>query len=359
MVWAMAGVVMLSAAFAPVPPSMVLVIDAGHGGKDPGNLGTGRYRSTEKSVTLDVALRLRDYITERFPDVKIVMTRTDDSFPTLKDRVTVANNSEADLFISIHCDAFTSSSALGSSTFVMGMHKSEESMRVAMQENASRFQEEDYERRYEGFNPNDPDTYIALALRQKVFLDQSLELGSLIQNQFASRVGRKDRGVRQAGFYVISYTQMPSVLVELGFLSNPGEEDFLNSERGKDLMASGILRAFRVYKELHHPKTSPIPSDLSPSITLTTSLVSPTYRVQILAAATQLTKDDPRFSGLAPVVEYLRSGLYKYAVGSAASMEEANVLKTRLQSGLFPDAFVITFEGQTLSEQGVSTVKAN
>lgn len=347
---------------------MVVVIDAGHGGSDPGNLGTGRYQNTEKSVTLDVAMLLRTYISERFPDVKIVMTRTGDTYPSLKERVAVANNAQADLFMSIHCDAFTNPQAIGSSTFVMGMHKSEESLRVAMQENASIYREEDYQTRYAGFDPDDPDTYIALALKQSVFLNQSLEFGSLIQNQFESRVGRKDRGVRQAGYYVISFTQMPSVLVELGFLTNPGEEDFLNSAQGKELMASALLRAFRTYKEKHHPgpEVAPPASTAAQPSTSNSAPVddrpdvfSPTYRVQILASKDPLSTDDSRLEGLTPVVEYLRNGLYKYAAGAFRSSVEASVYKSQIQQRGFPDAFVVKFEGTTWEEQGVKPLRQN
>ena len=369
----MAAIILLSVSFAPVPPSMVVVIDAGHGGADPGNLGTKRYRTTEKEVTLDVALLLRKYISERFPDVKIVMTRVGDEFPSLKKRVAIANETQADLFISIHCDAFENPKARGSSTFVMGMHKSEESLRVAMKENASIYQEDDYETRYAGFNPDDPDTYIALALKQSVYLNQSLELGSLIQNQFADRVGRKDRGVKQAGYYVISFTNMPSVLVELGFLTNPEEEDFLNSENGKELMASALLRAFRTYKEKHHPG----PPEVEPEPTPETkpeavagsqpnskpeadrSLTSPTYRIQILASQDPLSTDDSRLGDAGPVVEYIRNGLYKYAVGSFGSSVEASLHKSKIQQQGFPDAFVVKFEGTTWEEQGVKPLRKN
>ena len=347
---------------------MVVVIDAGHGGADPGNLGTKRYRTTEKEVTLDVALLLRKYISERFPDVKIVMTRERDEFPSLKKRVAIANETQADLFISIHCDAFDNPQARGSSTFVMGMHKSEESLRVAMKENASIYQEDDYETRYAGFNPDDPDTYIALALKQSVYLNQSLELGSLIQNQFADRVGRKDRGVKQAGYYVISFTNMPSVLVELGFLTNPEEEDFLNSQNGKELMASALLRAFRTYKEKHHPgppaqEPTPAPEEQPEPVAETPSadapLTSPTYRIQILASQDPLSTDDSRLADVGPVVEYIRNGLYKYAVGSFDSSVEASLQKSKIQQRGFPDAFVVKFEGMTWEEQGVKPLRKN
>ena len=347
---------------------MVVVIDAGHGGADPGNLGTKRYRTTEKEVTLDVALLLRKYISERFPDVKIVMTRERDEFPSLKKRVAIANETQADLFISIHCDAFDNPQARGSSTFVMGMHKSEESLRVAMKENASIYQEDDYETRYAGFNPDDPDTYIALALKQSVYLNQSLELGSLIQNQFADRVGRKDRGVKQAGYYVISFTNMPSVLVELGFLTNPEEEDFLNSQNGKELMASALLRAFRTYKEKHHPgppaqEPTPAPEEQPEPVAATPSadapLTSPTYRIQVLASQDPLSTDDSRLADVGPVVEYIRNGLYKYAVGSFDSSVEASLQKSKIQQRGFPDAFVVKFEGTTWEEQGVKPLRKN
>ena len=368
----MAAIILLSVSFAPVPPSMVVVIDAGHGGADPGNLGTKRYRTTEKEVTLDVALLLRKYIQERFPDVKIVMTRERDEYPSLQRRVALANETQADLFISIRCDAFDNPKARGSSTFVMGMHKSEESLRVAMKENASIYQEDDYETRYAGFNPDDPDTYIALALKQSVYLNQSLELGSLIQNQFSDRVGRKDRGVKQAGYYVISFTNMPSVLVELGFLTNPEEEDFLNSQNGKELMASALLRAFRTYKEKHHPgpaapEPAPAPQPVAeePAEPVAAAsnpnapLASPTYRIQILASQDPLSTDDSRLAGVGPVVEYIRNGLYKYAVGSFDSSVEASLQKSQIQNQGFTDAFVVKFEGKTWEEQGVKPLAKN
>ncbi len=368
----MAAIILLSVSFTPVPPSMVVVIDAGHGGADPGNLGTKRYRTTEKEVTLDVALLLRKYIQERFPDVKIVMTRERDEYPSLQRRVALANETQADLFISIHCDAFDNPKARGSSTFVMGMHKSEESLRVAMKENASIYQEDDYETRYAGFNPNDPDTYIALALKQSVYLNQSLELGSLIQNQFSDRVGRKDRGVKQAGYYVISFTNMPSVLVELGFLTNPEEEDFLNSQNGKELMASALLRAFRTYKEKHHPGPAapepapapqPAPEEPAEPVAAASNpnapLASPTYRIQILASQDPLSTDDSRLAGVGPVVEYIRNGLYKYAVGSFDSSVEASLQKSQIQNQGFTDAFVVKFEGKTWEEQGVKPLAKN
>lgn len=352
--------------FSPVEPELVVIIDAGHGGSDPGNLGTGRYRTTEKDITLQVALKLQHYIEERMPEVKVVMTRTADAYPTLKERVQLANSSQADLFISVHCDAFTKSSAVGSSTFVMGMHKNEEALRVAQQENSAIYREANHEEDYAGFDPEDPDTFIALALKQSVYQNASLGLAARIQSEFRERVSRKDRGVRQAGYYVISFTQMPSVLVELGFLTNHAEEDFLNKDENQSYMASGIFRAFRdwkrerdaVSKGIAAPDRKPLDASVGETAAARplvngrwpapSAADGRVYRVQVCAAAEPIQKDDPRFQGLAVVVEYLRGGLYKYAVGATTDPAEAESLKKQLRANGFPDAFVVVFDGENL-----------
>jgi N-acetylmuramoyl-L-alanine amidase len=386
------ALVAICAAFAPAPPVLTLVLDAGHGGKDPGNLGTGRYPSTEKDITLDVTLQVGRYIEEHLPEVEVLYTRTDDSFPALHDRVRFANNAKADLFISIHCDAFTTASAKGAGSYVMGMHKSEESLRVAMKENASMFKEENYEKHYDGFDPNDPDTYIALALRQNVNLDASLTLGAAIQSQFRERVGRKDRGVKQAGFYVISYTTMPSVLVELGFLTNPEEEDFLQSTDGKTFMASAIFRAFRdTYvasretgetsdnretradsradsgppeKEQASNEGPKTLNEEGPRVDVRTDLAeggdtppavevlsqerpSVWFGVQILTAEESLSPDSPQLRGHASAKAYIRQGLYKYVVGHHDHPDKAHDAKNQLRAEGFEGAFVVAFLGES------------
>ena len=340
--------VFVSGAFTPLEPAMVVVIDAGHGGKDPGNLGTGRYSLTEKDVTLDVSNKLAEYIRKKMPDVKVILTRTGDSFPKLSSRVKIANNAEADVFISIHCDAFMTENARGCGTYVMGMHKTEESLNSAMRENASIFKEDNYEDNYDGFDPNDPDTYIALSLRQNVFLDNSLQLGSLIQNQFRDKVGRKDRGVRQAGYYVISFTTMPSVLVELGFLTNPNEEDFLQSEDGRTYMASALFRAFREYRNIHKPQITNEPivepsneSEIEPKPQPTDGV---TFSIQIASSSTELDKSDPVFRGLQNVDMYLSGGQYKYTTGLFGVAEDAHVKKRELRDQGFSGAFVAAFK---------------
>ncbi len=347
--------VFATAAFTPLKPTLVVVIDAGHGGKDPGNLGTGRYTLTEKDVTLSVSNTLANYIGEKMPDVKVILTRKDDSFPKLSTRVKIANNSEADVFISIHCDAFSSSSAIGSGTYVMGMHKTEASLKSAMRENASIYKEDDYEDDYAGFDPNDPDTYIALSLRQNVFLDNSLQLGSLIQNQFHERVGRIDRGVRQAGYYVISFTSMPSVLVELGFLTNPEEEDFLMSKKGQEYMASALFRAFRDYRVAQGLGTGLVDADIQPKIDAEVS-EGVWFKVQVVSSPTQLDKSSSVFRGLQDVDMYLSGGLYKYTVGKFRQAEEAHNRKRELRDQGFNGAFVAAFtNGSRVPMSSVTT----
>lgn len=351
--------------YTPERPSgavQTIILDAGHGGSDPGNLGTGRYKTTEKDITLDVTLQVAAYLEDAFPGINIILTRDNDSYPELEERVRIANDNDADLFVSIHCDAFTKESAKGSSTFVMGMHRSEEALRVAMKENASIFNEKDYEKRY-NFDPNDPDTYIALTLRQNTYLDQSLLLSSKIQTQFRDRVGRVDRGVRQAGYYVICFTAMPSVLVELGFLTNKQEEDFLNSQKGKDYMSSAIFRAIRDYKEEMDGKElasfeeeegeeqeqeqeeeeeekMPWTSDIE----YREDVKGIYYQVQIVTSSEQIPMDGSAFNGLEKVDEYFSNGLYKYAAGKTANYDEAKKMQSVLRENGFTGAFVIAFK---------------
>ena len=225
-----------------------IVLDAGHGGKDPGALGTGRYSKTEKHIALDVVLKLGKYLEQNYPNMKVLYTRKDDTFPTLKDRTDLANNSNADLFISIHCDSFTKSSAKGSSSHVMGLRYTEANLRVAQKENSVIYLEDNYEENYDGFDPYSPESIIAFSLNQTTFLEQSILIAQKIQEQFRDRVKRTDRGVKQTPLWVTRATSMPSVLVELGFISNEAEEDFLNSDDGQTYMASAIYRAIKDYK---------------------------------------------------------------------------------------------------------------
>lgn len=230
----------------PAEDPWVVVIDAGHGGKDPGAVGA---KAKEKDINLAVALKTGKYIRENMNDVKVIYTRDDDTFPGLAERADVANKNKADLFISIHSNAISDKRFTGAETYVLGQTMDEANLQVAMKENSVITIEQDYETKYEGFDPNSVESYIIFSLMQNTYLRQSTEFATLIQNQFRDRVGRKDRGVRQAGFVVLWRTTMPSVLVELGFITNPEEEKYLMSEQGQDYLASAIFRAFRDYRQ--------------------------------------------------------------------------------------------------------------
>ena len=226
-----------------------IVIDPGHGGKDSGTMGTKRYTQYEKHIALDISLKLGNYIKEAFPDIEIIYTRKTDVFLELWERTELANEKNADLFISVHCDGFTNPNPSGASVFVMGMSKLKANMDVAMRENSVMYLEDNFKEKYDGFDPKSPESYIVFSLMQNTFLDQSISIAEKIEDEFANRAKRKSRGVKQAPFYVISRVNMPSILIEAGFLTNPKEEDFLNTELGKDHIASAIFRGFRSYKE--------------------------------------------------------------------------------------------------------------
>lgn len=234
------------ALFAQSNVSMVktVVIDAGHGGKDPGAVGFGL---KEKDITLSVALKLGKLITEHFKDVKVVYTRSTDEFVELYRRAKIANNVKADLFISIHVNSSKKSDPYGTETFVMGLSKSDANLDVAMTENAVILKEEDYKNQYEGFDPHSPEAYIIFSLYQNAFLDLSLSFSSYIQNEY-SKIQRENRGVKQAGFLVLWKTAMPSVLTEIGFISNPDDAAFLGNERNHWLYAKSLFNAFSKYK---------------------------------------------------------------------------------------------------------------
>jgi|UPI0004060F66 N-acetylmuramoyl-L-alanine amidase len=226
----------------------VVVIDAGHGGKD---IGTRGRISKEKDVVLDLTMKLARKIKTDMPEVKVILTRASDKFVDLSERSSIANRRKADLFISIHCNSLPKNkvSPAGTETFVMGLHKSDENFEVAKRENAVILLEKDYEERYKGFNPNSPLAYIMLANRQNAYIASSLNFAGKIERQFQKYADRNSRGVKQAGFMVLWQTAMPSVLVEAGFLSHAEEERYLNSEEGQDQITESIFRAFKQYKE--------------------------------------------------------------------------------------------------------------
>jgi len=222
-----------------------VVIDAGHGGKDPGATGPGK--TNEKDVALAVALKLGADIQKNFPDVNVIYTRKTDVFIELHERAEIANKNKADLFIAIHCNSSTSPTVYGTSTYVLGLHRTEANLEVAKRENSVILLEDDRDKNYE-FDPNSSEGNIIMSLRQNAFLDQSIDIASKIEAQYETNAKRKSLGVKQAGFYVIYKTAMPSLLSEIGFISNPNEEKFLASDKGQEQIAGSILKAFKDYK---------------------------------------------------------------------------------------------------------------
>ncbi len=333
----------------------VVVLDAGHGGKDPGNLGTGRYKTTEKNVCLAVTKLVGKYINKNFPDVKVIYTREDDRFIELKDRTEIANKANADLFISIHCNANEKPDPIGTATYVMGLHKTEANMRTAMRENSVILMEDDHALKYGGFDPKDPDSQIYLSLRQNAYLDHSLTLASGIQSQFNDRVGRVDRGVEQAGFWVISFTTMPSVLIELGFTTNPKEEDFLIGDKGQDLMASAIYRAFKDYKQQIEGTDVKINTHEEPDRGKVDSLrraqgdinkkdSGVRFKVQIVTSSKRIDTKPKNFNGMMGVEELKGNDLWKYSVGSVNTLDSARAVQQRCRDKGFDGCFIVAFK---------------
>jgi len=375
----------------PVAPDNLVdrvIIDAGHGGKDPGNLGTGRYSRKEKDVALIVARQVGQLIQQRLPGVEVVWTRSDDRFLELYERTAIANREKGDLFISIHCDAAENHAAYGASTYVMGKDHDDENQ-VALRENSVILMEDNFEDKYEGFDPRKPDTYIALTLFQRAYQAQSIQFAQTVQDDFRTVIGRKDRGVRQQPLYVTSRTSMPSALIELGFTTNNVEEDFLMSADGQHTMAEGIYRAFAQYKArregvavptqsllesqlpkpgtttasgevpaLPYPLTAkPTPSSSDTSETTKTAPAEPVpglveadkpaviFRVQLSTSGTAKSETDPVFAAVQPVQRVMEGKLYKfYSKGFTSDAEALQLLGVAKKNG-FPDAFLVAFRG--------------
>lgn len=248
--WILLGVLIISSSFHSPAKKFNdgqikrLVIDAGHGGKDPGALGS---KSKEKEVTLSIAQELKRVLNENAPEIEVVMTRDSDKFIELHKRADHVAEHNADFFISIHCNANNNKSAYGSETYVLGTHRAEDNMEVVMRENSVILQEEDHEEVYDGFDPKSDASYIFFNYLADVHLENSDKLAGMVQNQFESRVGRKNRGVKQAGYLVLWKASKPAILIETGFISNKDEEKFLTSDQGRVYLASAIYRAIRDY----------------------------------------------------------------------------------------------------------------
>ena len=345
-----------------------LVIDPGHGGKDPGAIGK---KGKEKNINLNVALKLGNLIKENCKDVNIVYTRQKDTFVALDRRAQIANNAKADLFISIHTNSVAKGKTVrGTETYTLGLHRTEDNLEVAKKENSVILIESDYEQRYAGFNPNSAESYIIFEFLQDKNMEKSVRLATDIQKQFRNTAKRIDKGVHQAGFLVLRETTMPGVLVELGYISNPDEERYLLTEAGTSALAKSIYQAFLSYKKkfdmgdttrpalaktpekvqepapAQKPKTQSkpqTPNKPKNEPTKSTQSDKPIFKIQFLTSDKKLPAGSKLFKGLNPVGHYQENGIYKYTY--CDSHDYNKVLRTKRQiSTKFKDAFIIAFK---------------
>ena len=351
-----------------------IVLDAGHGGHDTGCNGPSH--SYEKEVTLAVTLALGKYIEEKYPDIRVMYTRKTDVFITLQDRALLANNNNADLFISVHCNANANKSAYGAETFLMGLHVSQANLDVAKRENAVIKLEKDYEKTYEGFDPDSPEAIIALSLAQGANIEQSSYLASKVQEHLTTKLGRFNRGVKQAGFWVLYRTTCPSILIETGFLTNKTEESYLISDEGQDELSNAIFHAFEDYKNTiekgnklipptiinpdsnPEPETKPIiskpivnkPKNNVPEVKNDNSHKGIIYKVQIKSSPKILPKSDKAYKLMKNLKYEKINGVYKYAYGPFDEYDLALKVQKKAKTAGYKDAFIAVYKnGDRLS----------
>ena len=331
-----------------------LVLDAGHGGKDPGAVGKF---SKEKDLNLKLALEVGRLIGEKYPDVKVVYTRSTDVFIPLQERSDIANKADADLFISIHTNSSESKSPCGVETFILGTDKMEKNLDVAMRENAVMQLEADYKTTYQGFDPNSRDSYIMFELMQNSYMEQSLQFAEQVQKRFVGHLNREDRGVRQAAFWVLLKTACPSILFEMGFISNPEEERFLNQPASIAQMANALVNAFGAYthkqavkkegtvapeeqeKLAQDPKEQPQNSGNTQGEQKKKTTY---YAIQICAAKTALSPSDPKLKGQKCDTIHVGEWIKYYTAAGTNRAKVAEKLPRFKKN--FPDCWIITFE---------------
>ncbi len=325
----------------------VVVLDAGHGGHDSGNTGNG-YR--EKNIALNIVLEV-GAILEKKENIKVIYTRKTDKFVDLYVRGAIANKADADLFVSVHCNSH-SSQAYGTETFVLGLHANKRNLDVAKKENEVIFLEENYEENYAGYDPNAPESFIGLTLMQEEYLDQSIMLAGLIQNNFTNKLNRHDRSVKQAGFIVLHQSYMPSVLVETGFLTNDSEGAYLNSKKGQKEMAGAIAEGVLSYQKNLDLATSksknPVitQEEIDNAIDTTEEKIFPGYifKVQLAAARKKISTEPKNFKGLKDVSRNKEGGMYKYYYGESSDYNKIELMKTFAKEKGYSTCYIVAFK---------------
>lgn len=337
----------------------VIVLDAGHGGKDPGALGK---RSKEKDIVLDIVHRVAKYLNENYDDINVVYTRNTDVFVELDKRAKIANDADADLFISVHCNANTKTSPNGTEVFVMGLNKTEANLEVAMKENSAALLEEDHEEKYDGIDPNSSEAYIAFSIFQNIFIERSLSMAQFLMKNMNKQVGLFERGVKQAPFFVLYRTAMPAILIETAFISNYNDETFLMSESGKEKIAYAIYLAINDYRNLTqgksfqpglmHKTEESSNNNNTQTNSSTTKTEGIVFRIQFASFKEIVATSDKRFSGLKDVV-YEKSGTYyKYYCAESSSYSEVSNYLPDVKKAGYSDAFIVAFKnGAPISVQ--------
>ena len=337
-----------------------VVIDPGHGGVDPGALGR---KSQEKNINMSVSKMLASMIDERYPEVKVIFTRTTDVKIPLIERADIANKANADLFISIHSNAAKSNTANGCETFTLGAGSSVEAKAAAMYENEVILSEDNFEEIYKGFDPRSSESYIIFELIRNHDMELSAEIAQWVQNGMVKESKLNNRGVSSAGFLVLHRTVMPSILVELGFITNSKDEGFIASKEGQKKLAKGIFDGFAKYYEIYGKKKEssgvvkseekkPQIAESKPQTTSKPSVdkAKPVFKVQIFAAASKLDPKDKRFQG-EKAQHYTENGMYKYTIGESNSFDEIQEIKKEVAQK-FKEAFIVAFlEGKKINTQ--------
>jgi N-acetylmuramoyl-L-alanine amidase len=330
--------------------TFVVVLDAGHGGHDHGNKGKTGSGYKESEISLNIVLKVGSEL-EKLPNVKVIYTRKTDVFVELRERAAIANRADADLFVSVHCNAHNSD-AYGAETFVLGLHKSQANFEVAKKENEVIYLEENYEEKYGGFDPNAPESLIGMVLMQEEYLDQSILLASLVQNNIINNLKRKDRSVKQAGFWVLHNTYMPSVLIETGFLTNAVEGAYLNSTKGQFEMAREIGNAIKSYissisastEKIKDPEVKELEVEKAIETTKVDIYEGVNFKVQLAATSKKIDPKPSNFKGLKDVVREKEDGLFKYYYGETSDYNKIQVIKTFAQQKGYPSAYIVAFK---------------
>lgn len=377
----------------------IVVLDAGHGGHDPGNLGNGYL---EKKIALNIVLKVGEILSKN-KDIKVIYTRKDDTFIDLYVRGEVANKANADLFVSVHCDSHTSD-AHGAGTFVLGLHANKQNFEIAKKENSVIYLEDNYENRYADYDINSPESVIGLTIMQEEFLDQSVALATMIQDNFSNKLKRTDRKVKQAGFIVLHQTFMPSVLVETGFLTNKDEGAYLNSTKGQNDMGDAIAKAILHYKEgvkptiknvetnVAKPKAATVKEEIvekeeekkeiiteaveekvaevkKPEVTNTPSTVekakkveevpavkvkeaidanevakSIVFKIQLMASSKNVALNPSNFKGFSNLSQEPYKNLYRYMYGETRSFREAKMMQTQAKEKGYTSAYIVAYK---------------